>query len=103
MANIKDIALGLLEGIIDRFWPLFEPLLKDVIKNVLLKPLKSLDDGRAYQVYLASAYAPTDVYLEEVVAKTETEIDDKVVALVKTVYEEEARDLGLELPNLDDD
>lgn len=91
--------------ITDAIGDILAPLVKLVVKQLLdiVLPKIKEADPKAYKVVITSLYGPIDVYLEDFVETTPTEIDDALVsALLEGLEDAAARD-GIELPNLDDD
>jgi len=52
---------------------------------------------------LGTGYVVFDIFIEQMAAQTETPFDDKLVSEFKEAFEEKAKALGMELPNLDAD
>lgn len=86
----------------DLLEPVIEKVVKELFKTYLLQKLYD-KDSQAYEVALTSFYGPTDVYLEGMVEKTDTKIDDAIVHGIMRACEESAVENSVELPNLDED
>lgn len=96
--------MSFLRGLTVSAVEIFAPLVKMVLKSVLLDmalPALKAKDPKAYAVALAAIYGPIDVYLEEIVHKTDTKIDDAVVEALMESIEEAARKDGIPLPDID--
>lgn len=88
--------------IIDVIAPLLTPLVQGIVTDVLLQKVKEHDE-KLYKTVLASAYPAIDVYAEAEAEKTDTPLDDAIVAGFKLAFEAAAERDSVKLPNLDDD
>jgi len=94
LSGIKDMVLNMLA-------PIVRKVAKDVLKAFLVRAFEKTPT-EAHIIMLA-VYPGVDVYLEDLVEKTDTELDNAVVAALMEAMEEVAAEEGFELPNLDDD
>jgi hypothetical protein len=94
--------MSLLKGIGNTLAPLIELVIREFMEKFLLPALKKADE-RAFRTVLVALYGPIDVYVEELVEKTETKVDDALVSGMMTAIENVAAENGVELPNLDED
>lgn len=101
-SKISNFAVGLFESVIDLLLPFIRPLIVELLRKVIFAELKAADEV-AYKNVLVSAYGPIDTVVEDAVKKTETKIDDVMVAAFKQAFEEEAAESGIQLVNLDED
>lgn len=91
----------LLKGLSDLLAPIVKILVKEVLDFAWGKVNEQ--DPIALKTALVAIYGPTDVYLEDMVEKTETEIDDSIVQALMESAEDAAELYEFELPQLDDD
>jgi len=94
LTGLKDMILNMLA-------PIIKKVAKDVLKTLIARFFEKAPNET--KVVLMAAYPGIDVYLEDVVEKTKTELDDAVVEALMEAMEEEATNHGLILPNLDND
>ncbi|MBC8459768.1 MAG: hypothetical protein H8D67_17390 [Deltaproteobacteria bacterium] len=94
------------KGLLGRmFAPLVVPIIRPIARTVteaLLRSFLKTEPSHA-KVLLVSGYPIIDVELETLVEKTDTPIDDELVAGVKDAFEVVADEAGVELENLDND
>lgn len=83
----------------------FAPVLKPIIKSYFKLGLDKFKEAspEAHKTTLASLYPSVDVHLEQLTEKTETDIDDIIIDAIKESIEDSAKEVGVTLPNLDND
>lgn len=85
----------------------------ETIASIILEPLDKLvkygldnwkeKDESDLKAHLLTLYVYFDVFFQDLAEQTETKIDDKIVLEIMQGIEAKAKELGLELPNLDQD
>jgi len=85
----------------------------ETIAKIVLEPLDKLvkygldnwkeKDEADLKAHLITLYVYFDVFFQDMALETETGIDDKIVSEIMQGIEAKAKELKLELPNLDQD
>ena len=99
-----------------RMFDLIKSSAKDQTENIaliLLEPLSIIikfgldawpeDKIDLLKAQIGTMYLQLDLWVESLVEATENKIDDKIVDEMMEALEEKAKELGVELPNWDDD
>lgn len=102
MAEKQNLLKKLGDGILEKLLPLLKPFVIDVIRSYIFNPLQE-KNPQVHKEVLVIAYPLIDIHAEDWASKTENQYDDFGVACVKEAIEEEAKEVGITLPNLDND
>ena len=90
-----------IKSILEGLAPVIKLILNEVIRLVFAEfYAKNPEDAKLVAV---SLYPTIDTKLEDVVEKSDTELDDAAVEGIKNGLEAFAQDVGLDLPNIDED
>lgn len=88
---------------LERLLNWFKPQIISAGSDAFAGVFNRIKDPKVRETVLVSIYSPTDVYLEELVKETKTELDDAFVAALKQGIEKSAAANNISLPNLDND
>lgn len=105
LEKLSNFVNGLPENVKASFDDIISPLVKIIVEQatyLLLKEMagNNLQDAKLTAIEL---YPVIDVKLEKLVKKTDTAIDDAVVEGVMKGIETFAKEVDLQLPNIDED
>lgn len=99
-----SIVTKIANSVLDLLLPILKPVFVRVLAEVVFPAFKQANED-AYRTALVALYPIIDVQLEDLAIKTETEIDNAAVDILKEAIEKSAEASGFldELPNLDED
>lgn len=98
---VVGILKTLSRGVLEIIAPLIKMIVAEVIKSLLVEFNKV--NPQDTLLVCTSLYPIIDTKLEPLVEKTDTELDDAAVKGMMKGMEEFAEEVGIVLPNLDDD